>query len=216
MDEHGVLYVAWGEEHIREAIESSRSLIGNYQTCLVTDSKEDLTPYFSSVKAIEFTELMYLHPHIRRWIALSMTPYPVTCMLDTDCVSPNPDLDLGFVLARKYGFATTLSPGMTFGLEGTEYVHYNAGITFFRGYQKDLMQEIFRVASENNFESDEAALSVALRNLCINPAVLPACFNFVRAGQIHDRLIRIYHSPWKPVFSKIRSDGFGNDFPVGR
>ena len=212
----GVVYVAWGDQYINEAICSAKSVKQNAKlsTCLLTDKLDNsLNQYFDIVKFVNFGNIKY-HQYMRKWICLTESPFEISCYLDTDTFVIQ-DLSLGIEMTERYGVSTIIANGMTFHHKNKEYVHYNGGVLFFNSnIGKKIKDEIdnayIQVTSEKHV-GDEAAISVAFVNLNLNPFVLPSIFNTVRGCIMHDRKIRIWHSREKPILTKIQSDQTGND-----
>lgn len=202
----GVVYVAWGKEHINEAIHSSR--YGGYEKVLFCNEP---VPQFNGkviVRDLPVTRNVFM----RRWYAIEWSPFDLTCMIDTDCIIHN-SIDLGFELAKEFGYANKIAPGMTFNWGDKEYVHYQGAIHFWRkGFLDEFLKRMYEFTQyEHDLVSDEVGISVCLRELKINPAVLPDSFCVVRCGRIHDRPIRVCHSYFGDM-NVIKSDGFGQDY----
>jgi hypothetical protein len=215
----GIIYVAWGDKWLNEAVRSAASAAEmGYQTCLLTEPSEWLShweKHFDYVKAVDFSQFDGMHYFMKKWQCLLETPFDQTCFLDTDTKVMD-SLDLGFDLAEQFGLCMTLSPGMMFHYQGKEYLHYNGGIMFFNGKRPDLVEQFVEVGKELQQEcpglvGDEPVFSVAFRRYNINPCVLPSVFNTIRAGQIHTRKIKVFHSRWHHA-THLVSDQFGNDF----
>lgn len=209
----GIVYVAWGDKWLSEAMQSAATARRQgYQTCLLTDDICTF-PEFDLQRPVDFSRFEGLHPLMRKWACLTETPFESTCFLDTDTAVHTP-IDLGFALAEQFGITLTIAPGMLLHHEERELIHYNTGVVFFRGRQPDLLEQFVCAARDvqaARHDGDEAAVSVALSRAGINPAVLPSLFNTVRAGQIHTRRIRVWHSrQW--AGTQLVSDQFGNDF----
>lgn len=210
----GICYVAWGDKWLNEACRSSKSAQAlGYKTCLLTDNTFDWTHSFDIQKQVDFSQFDGMTFFMKKWRCLTDTPFDVTCFLDTDTLVLD-SLDLGFSLASQFGLCMTHSPGMLFHYDNTEYIHYNGGCMYFTGQRPDLLQQFCTVCEElksTQLVGDEPIFSVAFRRFGINPCVLPSVFNCIRAGQIHDRQIKVFHSRFQPA-TFLASDQFGNEF----
>jgi len=204
----GIVYVAWGKEHIDEAVKWSQ--FGNdYPKVLFTNEPVSGFNGEVIVRDLPVTRNIYM----RRWYAIKWSPFDITCMLDTDSVLHG-SIQLGFDLAEEYGYSNKIAPGMTFvyGPDHKEYVHYQGAIHFWRrGFLDEFFDRMLEFTENNDEASDETAIAVVLRRLKINPAALPDSFCMVRCGRVHDRRIRVCHS-YYAQFNTIKSDGFGNDY----
>lgn len=209
----GVCFVAWGQQHLTEAINASAyATKQGLPTCLLTDeAPEAYLPHFTIVKKVDFTRFNNINQMFRKWICLTETPFQNTCYLDTDCTVQG-DLSLGFLKAEQHGICLTIAPGMTFLYE-KEYIHYNGALMFFTSYRPDLQRQlIFHAQRNQSINGDEPVVSLVLDAMNINPVVLPSTFCLVRSGQIHTRPIRVFHSMGWPA-THLASDQYGNDFP---
>jgi len=187
----GVCYVAWGEQHVKEAEASALSC--PYPRCLFTVKDSLVTEgVFDDIIRSDFLEFSNLHFFYRKLIVLQQTPYDITMYADSD-IHFVKDADLGFDKADKFGFATVIAPGLIFTWMGIKYIHYNAGTLWFKGRPIEFVNKVLEFARLFN-KSDEPAWSMAWDDLGINPAVLPTTYNLVCAGPIHSRPIHIWHS----------------------
>ena len=211
----GIVYAAWGDRHLNEAVRSAATARKQgYQTCLLTADSRDWRHAFDLQRQVDFSILGDVEPLAKKWVYLTETPFDTTCFLDTDTYVQG-SIDLGFELAEQYGLVATISPGQTFHYGGREFIHYNGGTLYFTGKRPDL-QAVFceadRKLKGSGLKTDEPAMSLAIREHSINPVILPPVFNLIRAGCIHTRQIRVYHSHSDFPVSEVVSDLWGNEF----
>lgn len=193
---NGIVYVAWGIEHINEAVQSAAT-VKDYPTCLITDTPE-LVPAgaFGEVIVDDFSAFAAHGPMYRKHVAMKRSPFEVSCFLDTDTRIMG-DISFGFRQALKFEFATVIAPGFTLhDPKGQELCHYNAGVLFFRGHPNHWVDRVLKYSWVSPCE--EHAWSIAFDELNINPFVLPFNFNVMMAGYIHSRNVRIWHSVQPP------------------
>ncbi len=187
----GYCYVAWGEQYIKEATISQQTC--DYPTCLFTDKVTTVPDnVFTYVIRSDFKQFEGLHFFYRKLIALQESPFDLTCYLDSDTRLVN-NVKLGFDKANEFDFATVIAPGQIFQWYEKEFIHYNAGVLWFKGYPKLFVDEVLKLAKTFTL-CDEPAWSLAWDELKINPAVLPSVYNLITTGPIHDRPVRIWHS----------------------
>ena len=189
--QRGVVYVAWGEQYVSEAVEARRT--HQYSATLFTDLQSAVPDdAFDQVVRSDFAQFAGMHPFYRKLIAIEQTPYDVTLYSDSE-VKIMGDIRIGFDRASRYGFATVLSPGQCFNWRGEDYVHFNGGLLFFRGRPLDFARVVRTLAG--TFDNcDEPAWAVALEALGINPALLPPVFSHVPRCVLHPRPIRVWHA----------------------
>lgn len=211
---NGIVYVSWGEKHTKEAVKSATTARQHgHSTCLLTDTDVDYSQYFDFQRKVDLTPFDGMDKFMKKWICLTNSPFEVSCFLDTDTYVQG-SLKLGFDLAEQFGICMTFSPGMMFHYQHEEYLHYNGGVMFFKGLRPDLLEKFLETAEELNgsgLTGDEPVFSIVFRRHGINPCVLPTIFNTIRAGQIHNRKIKVYHSRFFPA-THLVSDQFGNEF----
>lgn len=205
----GIVYVAWGQQHVDEAVVSSR--YGQYNKVLFSDRP---APTFNGEVIVLPSMPATRNVFMKRWYAIKWTPFDTTCLMDTDCVIHN-SIDLGFTLAEEYGYSNTIAPGLMFNWKGKDYVHYSGGIHFWsKGFLDEFFNRLYEFTENNDGYSDETAIGVVLRELKINPAVLPKSFLTIVCGRVHDRPIRVFHTYYPFQFNTIKCDGIGNDYLV--
>jgi hypothetical protein len=204
MDNFGCCYVSWGDDYIKETVQSAKTI--SYPTCLFTDMTTEVPEnVFTYIVRSDFQNFVPYHYFYRKLIALQQTPFDVSLYLDGDthCLG---DIRLGFEKASKFEFATVIAPGQTFECHirdiKKEFIHFNAGVLWYKGRPIHFVNEVLKWA-EIFTGCDEPAWSVAWDELNINPAVLPNVFNLVAAGYIHNRSIRIWHSRKQPQLQLV-------------
>lgn len=205
----GIVYVAWGQQHVDEAVMTSR--FGNYNKVLFSDRE---APGFNGQVIIKPDMPVTRNVFMRRWFAIKWSPFDISCLMDTDCTIHN-SIDLGFDLAEDYGYANTIAPGLTFDWKGKEHIHYSGGIHFWRkGFLDEFFNRLYEFTENDDCFSDETAIGIVLREMKINPAVLPKSFLTISCGRVHDRPIRVFHTYYPFQFNTLKCDGIGNDFMV--
>lgn len=209
MGTRGIVYVAWGQQHVDEAVISSHG--SSYSKILFSDR---VAPDFNGEVVIVPDMPQTRNIYMRRWFAIKWSTFDTTCLLDTDCIIHAP-IDLGFDLAEEYGYANTIAPGLMFNWKGKDYVHYSGGIHFWRkGFLGEFFDRLYSFTENDDCFSDETAIGVVLRELKINPAVLPKSFLTIMCGRVHDRPIRVFHTYYPFQLNTLKCDGVGNDFAV--
>src|SRR5467141_2642138 len=110
----GVVYVAWGEEFIREAIASAQSLQkhSQYPCALITHAIPDVAHPFSTIITIP------LEHSYRDKISMRFSPFKKTLFLDTDTHILGPIDQLFRLLDRFDVFFSAADGGLHYELEG--------------------------------------------------------------------------------------------------
>jgi hypothetical protein len=129
----GVAYLALGEAHYREALQSVRSLkrhMPDLPAALFTD-RQDADPVFDRVVAMK-PDAYDRSCNIR---AMQQSPFEQTLFLDTDTYIAG-DLEPAFALLERFDFAAAVSPQRmpVFRREGApeSFPQYNGGVILFR------------------------------------------------------------------------------------
>lgn len=206
----GIVYVAWGQQHLQEACRSAKLNKSGYPTCLMTSadslsialdetfgtnySLAMLEQHFNSVQIVDFTELAKL-PSIywRKLASLLYSPFSTTLFVDSDCFILG-DLSLGFELAEEGFFCTTISPHLTFVEKGKEYVLHNGGVYFCQTPAQKIVDVFLSLIPTTEYSGDEGVISLAIRQQLIKHHTLPETFTVCRSGQGPPVPIQIFHS----------------------
>lgn len=143
----GVLYIAFGEGYVDEAMQSAESLKehNDVDTTLLTDSPRSSLPYFDRIKTIKGTK----SPLLEAIEAMSQSPYDRTIYLDTDVQVLGDITDL-FALLDEFDIAAKQKSGYyPTGPRGGQYPElpdsfpeYNTGVLVYRS--GELIEEFFK------------------------------------------------------------------------
>ncbi len=216
-DKAAVVWLCWGKEHLRQAVDSARSTLSlGIDRILITDAATAALDRPEDVfTKIVSAELPYgSHLNKSRLIDLIPAGYDTILYLDTDTKVLG-DISLGFEQARKYGIALAPAPhynlGGFFGFDAimgdlgmpaAGQMLYNAGVIFChlpgRGRQ---VLERFRdlcAAAPPGWIHDQPYLTLAFEQLGILPYVLSPLYNYRGFGELAVGDIRIWHSIHPP------------------
>lgn len=186
----GVIYVAWGQKYVAEAIRSASS--HQFPSILITDQQGVSSHFFSEIMYSDFSQYVGKNPFYRKMEAIRQTPFDITLFADSDLLISG-NIDFGFQQAARHGFAAAIAPGQMFNWEGRDFVHFNGGLLFFRGQPHPWADAVLSFAP--TFPTcDEPAWSLAWDQLDVNPVALPEVFNHIPFAKLHPRKIRVWHS----------------------
>jgi len=214
-----IVWLCWGEDFVREAVESARSAATvEADRILITDAAGAALaqdhPAFTSIVPIELVHGNNLEKS--RLIDLLPTGYETFLYLDTDARIVG-DIGLGFAKAERHGIAMAPAPNYNLpeyfnfarimrpvGAEPADQLMYNAGIIFFR--LTPVIRQVLerwrdlcgQFGGPNDFPHDQPFLTLALEQLGVTPYVLSPLYNYRGLGEYAVGNIRIWHSHFPP------------------
>lgn len=212
MSSRGAIYIAFGEQHIREALHSAASLKrhNNLSVTLFADAKVDDR---------NIDDFILINPNHKRAKVdyISQSPYDYTIYLDNDTESlANIDDDLGildrFDLACAQDFSRKSSRWASV-IESYRDIPYafpefNSGVIFFRKNQA--VSEFFALWASRFYEhmeksngQDQASFRIALWDSDLRIHSLPPEFN-VRNLRIRDKMVKRQKGPKDALLLKPR------------
>lgn len=211
-----IVYLAWGEKHIGEAMTSARTaaLVG-VDRLLITDraSVALLPPDAPFERVIE--HVFVLKGFLTKPEMLDLLPaeYNSFLYLDSD-TRVLLDVDQGFEKAERYGIAA--APAVAYALEhfwdfdavldrmqvrSREILQYNAGVIFFTRESRAwavLKRWEALCRSAGDYPHDQPFLTLAMEMMDLNPYTLSIAYNYRNFGEIAHGRIRIWHSRTAP------------------
>jgi hypothetical protein len=214
-----IVYVAWGAQHIEEAVASAATAgIADVDRLLITDadSRVLLRPSCPFEQIIEHafalpgllakTEMLPLLPHA----------YDSFLYLDTD-TRILLDIDQGFEKAERHGIAAAQATAYALehfwgfgkvleetGFQSREILQYNAGVIFFTRAASawQVMQKWHELCVAAGPDAaawtDQPYLTLAMELLGFNPYTLSIAYNYRSWGEHASGRIRIWHSHFPP------------------
>lgn len=209
-----IIWLCWGEEFIRDAIESSRSTLPiEADRVLITDAAGAMcatdSAAFSSVIPIEPIYRNNLEKS--RLVDLIPHGYDTYLYLDTDTRVIG-DVTLGFDKAERHGIALAPAPNYNlneyfnfarlmprFGVEPADQFMFNAGIIYFHMTATvrqvlERWRDLAAVGADENFTHDQPFLTLAMEQLGYTPYVLSPLYNYRSLGEYAVGQIRTWHS----------------------
>jgi hypothetical protein len=204
----GVLWVAYGEAAIKEAVASCLTYRNHNATptCLLTDDSCD-TSWGLDVFDYVWEPDWPCDGHHRKAYADRWSPFDTTLMLDTDTTVMG-DLTFGFESAERHGLAVAIAPASQaahhYGLAGVpaDIVEYNTGVLFWSGASQ-VARRVFdgwRAYRHVVDGLDQPGFAIAVHRTGANPFVLPREWNY-RAGIDGPRWfgpLKVWHSRMTP------------------
>jgi hypothetical protein len=209
-----IVWLCWGEEFIRDAIESARSTLAiEADRVLITDTAGALratdSKAFSSVIPIELIHRNNLEKS--RLVDLIPQGYDTFLYLDTDTRIIG-DVTLGFNKAEQHGIAMAPAPNYNLneyfnfarlmpqlGVEPADQFMFNAGIIYFHltpavRQVLERWRDLAAVGVGENFTHDQPFLTLAMEQLGYTPYVLSPLYNYRGLGEYAVGKIRTWHS----------------------
>lgn len=201
-----IVYMAWGEDYIHEAIHSASSAaFMSIPLVLITDKTgETFIPDEHPFSRIQRVDKFRSADHLTKSTLWDHLPkeFNSFLFLDTDVVILK-DVTFGFEQAEKHGFAASQATNyslpdhhdfrrimLAFGLPDAGQLLYNSGVYFFihrpdvesvfELYQEMAytLSEQFDYKNRRNNRSDQAFLSFAMERLNFNPYTLSINYNY--------------------------------------
>ena len=214
-----IVYVAWGEAHIREAVASARTAgIMKTDRVLVTDtaSRRHVPRDAPFERTIEHTFRLPGQLAKTEFVALLPREYESFLLLDSD-TSILMDVSLGFDKAETYGIAAAQAAAYSLehfwgfaremaatGVPQRDILQYNTGVIFFTRAPgawavmckwHDLCR---RAGPEATAWGDQPYFTLAIEQLGFNPYTLSTAYNYRNFGELANGRIRIWHSHMPP------------------
>lgn len=207
--------MAWGDKYVSEAKESAKIASTQYPTCLITREQWSSELGFDKVIVGDFSKVEHLQAYCQKWICFEQTPFETTLVLDSDA-RPVGDISMAFRMANKFGFAIAFASGQTLHSRGIEYPHYCGGTYAWSGVRSDLLSLFMRYRNsiEDGHYGDEAAMSVAIQDSGMRHSILPPIYSIARAGKIHTKKIRVFHTRSFHDHYELEADEHGNEIPL--
>jgi hypothetical protein len=225
MSNFAIVFLAWGEQYIREVDACvARSLaLKSYDLLLITDDEtklDNIRSQFAEVIRAPFI----LKGLLRKTELIRYLPdsYDAYLLLDSDtCVIQN--IELGFEKAQLHGIAAAPAPHYSLdsfwgfdkimkaaGVKCRGQLQYNTGVIFFRNSAD--VRAVFETwmemgAANSQFPNDQPFFSLAMELLDFNPYTLSISYNYRGMADAISGVVRIWHShgPMPPqinVFSQ--------------
>jgi len=214
-----IVWLCWGEDFIREAVESARSAAAiDADRILITDAAgAALAQSHAAFTSIVPTGLVHGNNLEKsRLIELLPTGYETFLYLDTDTRIVG-DIGLGFAKAERHGIAMAPAPNYNLpeffnfasimrpiGVEPADQIMYNSGVIFFRltPMIRQVLERWRKLCAEcggpNDFPRDQPFLTLALEQLGVTPYALSPLYNYRGLGEYAVGNIRIWHSHVPP------------------
>ena len=215
MYKRAVIWAAWGEKYVCQAIKSWNTLrFQNYTTILVTDNET-----FNCVKQCDTFDMVIkanfqLLGNCRKSEVWKFIPggFDSYLLLDVD-TRVLADISFGFEMAEKWGLAMVPAAHycldyfwgfdkimMSEGFVPKGQMQYNSGVIFF-----SLKEEVLRVfkkwnelAEKYKLRWDQPLLTLAMELLDFRPYVLSFNYNYRGMGVPIIGNVRIWHTPHEP------------------
>jgi len=244
MHKRAVVYAAWGERHVGEAITSATTaaLVG-VDRLLVTnaESRAFLGAGAPFERIIEHT--FRLPGQLAKSEIFDLLPaeYDSFVFLDSD-THVLLDIDQGFEKAETYGIAAAQATMYALehfwgfgevlreaGLRSREILQYNSGVIFFSRMPKawEVLKKWHELCANAQGDvsawGDQPYLTLAMELLSFNPYTLSIAYNYRNFGDLACGNIRIWHShiPPPPGVNDFSASGLrrfldGQRFDVAR
>ena len=233
MKNYAVVFLLWGEEHLKQALYCIRNSppVKRYDKLLITDQETPLPEETDSLFTTIIRADFQLKKNKRKTEILKFLPkmYDAYIYLDSDTIVLD-DISLGFEMAERYSLA--LSPEPHYSLDNfwnfnevmkQEHVpakgqlQFNAGVYFFSitPELEKLFERWFELAAQytQHYEGDQPYLSLAMIQMNFNPYVLSYSYNYRGYGIPISGKVRIWHS--KTALPKNLND-FDKPWPPRR
>jgi len=221
MAKRAIIYIAWGEKWVREALVSARTaaFLG-IDRILITreDSLEYLTDESPFAKII--THRFTLSGYLAKAELVHAVPgeYDSLLFLDTD-THVLMDIRFGFDQSERHGIAAVMAPdyslenahGQHFGriltVMGIPHVNtmqYNTGVIFFsrRAEVWKIMEDWYNLcrtlSPQYKIDADQPYFTLALERYGFNPYTLSPSYNYRNFGEFVSGAVRIWHSHVAP------------------
>ena len=213
-----IVYVAWGERFIQEAMTSAATAaIVGVDRLLITnaESRQYLQPDAPFERVIEYT--FKLPGLLAKTEIIDILPfeYDSFLLLDADTFILM-DIDQGFEKAEMHGIAAVQATAYglehfvgfgkvlsEIGFNSREILQYNTGVIFFtrapaawRIMKK--WHEFCSTAGGDVEWTDQPYFTLAMEILGFNPYTLSLAYNYRNFGEVVSGRIRIWHSHTPP------------------
>ena len=208
-----IIFVAWGEDYIREVGECLRSStqFPDYDLILITDRETELRTYAEALNRVIRVDFQ-LQGLLRKTEAFHYFPreYKSCLMLDSDTVILE-DISYGFEVAEQHLVAVAPAPHYSLdhfwgfnkvmereGVPCKGQLQYNTGVIFFKNCRRvrKLFQLWHRLAIRHSeqFKNDQPFFSLAMLKTGFNPHTLSISYNYRGYGDAISGVVRIWHS----------------------
>ena len=191
-NKRGIIYIATGEDNIRDAIFSAKSIKKHspeINITLYTDKINITSPYIDQIEEIETNFFQKKLKWLRRIQVLSNSPYEETLYLDADTYALE-NLGEIFKLLKKYDLIVAFASKRVFQRPKNipnSFPEMNAGIILYK--MKSNMKKLFgdweKFYSRNPLPHDQPALREALWESNIKLGILPEEYNIRSSKRVH-------------------------------
>lgn len=218
MPRRAIIYIGWGEQHVKEALASAETagFLGIDRILITTEASLPFLPQsppFSRVVTHAFS-LSGTLAKSELW-ALVPEDYDSVLFLDTD-TRVLMDITFGFDRAERFGIAAVMAPHYSlehfrdFGkvMTRVSYPHvstlqYNTGVVFF-SRRPDVCaifarwHELCCNTALTSRGGDQPYFTLAMEQASFNPYTLSPAYNYRNLGEQISGVIRIWHSHQPP------------------
>ncbi|HTW71644.1 MAG TPA: hypothetical protein VME47_17295 [Acetobacteraceae bacterium] len=214
-----IVYVAWGEPHVREAVTSARTAgLMKTDRLLITNaaSRRFLPQDAPFERVIEHAFQLPGQLAKSEMFALLPPEYGSFLFLDSDTYILL-DVSLGFEKAEIYGIAAAQSAAYSLehfwgfasqaaalGVPPRDILQYNTGVIFFTraprawAVMRKWHNLCTRAPCDATAWGDQPYFAVAMEQLGFNPYTLSTAYNYRSFGELANGQIRIWHSRAPP------------------
>jgi hypothetical protein len=223
-----IVYVAWGEPHVREAVTSARTaaFMKTDRLLITNAASRRFVPHDAPFEhLIEHT--FRLSGQLAKTEIFSLLPqeYGSFLFLDTD-THVLLDVSLGFEKAEAYGIAAAQAAAYSLehfwgfakemaavSVPERDILQYNTGAIFFTRAPRawTVMRKwhdlCAAAASDATAWGDQPYFTLAMELLGFNPYTLSPSYNYRNFGELANGRIRIWHSHMPPPSDVNRIGG---------
>jgi len=229
-----IVYQAWGQKYIAEAVRSATTAaIVRADRLLITnaESRRFLPPDPPFERVIEHSFKLPGMLAKCEWVTLLPPEYDSFAYLDTDTFILD-DIDQAFEKAELHGIAVAPAAAYSLdhffgfdqvlarlGVRSRDILMYNAGVIFFTRYPAawrvltKYHELCHAVQGGDPPWGDQPYLTLAMELFSFNPYTLSIAYNYRSFGELANGRIRIWHSHEPPPADVNR---FGGNWPFRR
>ena len=213
-----VVWLCWGEKHLRQAVESARSTLPlGIDRVLITDTATAPLAEASGAFTTIVRTVLGHGSNLDKGRLIDCVPaqYETILFLDADTLVLG-DLSLGFAKARQYGIAVAPAPHYNLsgffgfdrilaevGIRPAGQMQYNSGVIFcsLKGPGRQVIEryrDLCNAAAPTGWKNDQPLLSLAFEQLGFQPYVLSPLYNYRGLGELAVGDVRVWHSVLPP------------------